>query len=367
MRSLQSPCLVSEDAHLDCTLANLSRSAVGIDTEFVRESTYYPKLGLIQLFDGQDCVLVDPLSITNKSYFRQFAAAVNSQFIIHSGRQDLAILYDNFGVALRPFDTQIAAALCGHSQQISYAGLVRALLDIEINKEHSRTNWLRRPLSQAQLDYAANDVRHLLDLRSILKDQLSHLDRLAWAQEEMEQAAVIASHDQSLHDIWCKLKSLPKLDAVQQQLSYKLVDWRESKAMDANKPRQWILADAQIIAICTHPPSSEAQLRHQLTDCRHLGKKDVAALMQLILSNGEERNSLPLSNDFRRPTEEERAKTKQLAAITHSISKELGLEPSVLLSKGKIKKLVADPPSFQNLTQWRQQVLGDSFFATLTI
>src|SRR5688572_15636970 len=159
--------------------------AVGIDSEFVRERTFYPRLGLLQVSDGQRSSLVDPVALEDLEPLRQVLADPTIVKVAHSPSEDMEVLFHRFGEFPTPlFDTQAAAALAGLESAMSYQRLVRELLGVELTKGETRTDWLRRPLSPAQVEYAAQDVELLLPLYERLRPRLEENGRLPWLLEE---------------------------------------------------------------------------------------------------------------------------------------------------------------------------------------
>ncbi|MEY2699955.1 MAG: ribonuclease, partial [Pseudomonadota bacterium] len=159
---------------------------LGIDTEFMRERTYFPRFCLLQLATESATAIVDPLSGIDLSLLEPLFTSPAITKIFHAAKQDLEVLSLHFSISIAPiFDTQVAAPFLGYPEQISYARLVQTLLDIEIDKGQSRTDWAARPLSQLQLDYARADVIHLGRLFNILKMQLAAIQRTTWVEEEL--------------------------------------------------------------------------------------------------------------------------------------------------------------------------------------
>ena len=165
--------VVTTSAALDELLGQLeSGSHVGLDTEFLRERTYRAELCLVQLSSSSDAACVDPLAVTDLTALGQILTLGSVIKVMHASRQDVEVLYPIAGLVRPVFDTQIAAALTVLPAQIGYADLVRCLLGKELPKSHTRTDWSRRPLSTEQIEYALDDVRYLLPVRSLLEEQL---------------------------------------------------------------------------------------------------------------------------------------------------------------------------------------------------
>jgi ribonuclease D len=227
---------------------------VAVDTEFMRETTYWPKLCLVQVASPVEGAVVDPLA-EDMDLAPLLALMANERIdkVFHAARQDVEI-FANLGVIPRPlFDTQIAAMAAGFGEQVAYDALVRQMLKIGIDKSSRFTDWARRPLSQAQLDYALADVTHLAALYPMLRDRLAAEGRLAWVTEEMEGLVDPANYDPDPEKSWKRLKPrrfTPKYLAVLRGVAA----WRERTAQTRDQPRGRILKDDAIDEIATQLP-----------------------------------------------------------------------------------------------------------------
>ncbi len=235
---------------------------LALDTEFVREQTYYAQPCLIQVDDGTDPAVVDVLSIDDLSPLLDLLYRRDSIKVFHSGSQDLEILAQLRGAVPQPlFDTQIAAALLGEGDQLGYAALVQRRLGVTLDKSLTRTDWSRRPLRPAEIDYAAEDVRHLAVLYPMLRDELAARDRLGWLEEECARIANPALYRTRPEDAWRRLRSLQRLPAAAQTAAMALAAWREREAMARNRPRKWILADDALYRLAERWPDTFAALK----------------------------------------------------------------------------------------------------------
>jgi ribonuclease D len=227
---------------------------VAVDTEFMRETTYWPRLCLVQVADGEEGAVIDPLAQgLELSPLLALMANERVEKVFHAARQDVEI-FANLGVIPRPlFDTQIAAMAAGFGEQVAYDALVRQMLKIGLDKSSRFTDWARRPLSQAQLDYALADVTHLAALFPLLRDRLAAEGRLAWVTEEMESLVDPANYDPDPEKAWKRLKPrrfTPKYLAVLRGVAA----WRERTAQTRDQPRGRILKDDAIDEIATQLP-----------------------------------------------------------------------------------------------------------------
>ena len=239
-----------------------------IDTEFIRERTYYPELCLLQVADGDRSWCIDPLSIGDLRPFLNLCKNSAIVKVLHSARQDLEIFFQLMQTVPGPvFDTQLAAALSGHGEQVSYAFLVKELLGVELDKSQTRTDWSRRPLSRAQIDYALNDVVYLTPLKEKLTEELSGLGRLEWFEEDSVMLADANTYHVRPEHAWQKVKGIGNLELTGFQRAAVLAEWREQVAQTKNLPRTWVLKDPAIIAIAEAPTKtlSEHQANGLLT------------------------------------------------------------------------------------------------------
>lgn len=237
------------------------KSWLAVDTEFVRVDTYYPKLCLIQIGDGEHEICIDALALTDLKPLWSLLARTDILKIFHSGSQDLEIFVQHTGACPAPlFDTQTAATLLGLGDQIGYAGLVEKLCGVTLDKSLTRTDWSRRPLTAAELDYAALDVKYLAAIYPMLREQLANAGRLSWLEEDGTRQTDADLYRLQPADAWRRLKGLPRLAAKAQVLAAALSAWRETTAQQRNRPRKWILEDDAIYRMAERAPYDHAQL-----------------------------------------------------------------------------------------------------------
>ncbi|WP_395376409.1 ribonuclease D [Marinicella sp. W31] len=217
-----------------------------IDTEFERSRTYYLNPALLQMWNGQQALLID---LTKEELYSQLGETLNS-IVIHSGSEDIELMRQIFKCSpAKVFDTQIAASLCGFGSHVSYQNLVKELLEIEIPKDESRTDWLQRPLTQAQIDYAVNDVRFLPELRQALSEQLQAKQMMPLFDRLMHKWILRTATNGHNEKTFTKLVKSERLQLAGQQKLWALLEWRERQAERRNKPRNWILKNDQLTQI----------------------------------------------------------------------------------------------------------------------
>lgn len=246
---------VADTARLNALCAEWAgEEFLAIDTEFERTSTFYARIGLLQIADSHSCYLLDPLTIDDWSAFKRLLASPSCTLVMHSCNEDLSLLQTFLGcLPVSLFDTQLAAAFLGIGFSISYQGLVEEILDIEVAKDETRSDWIKRPLSDKQIHYAAADVRYLLKLREILSEQLKQKDMESCLQEECEQQLVITRRleEKSQWELYyIGISNAWRLDTEGLQALQQLCLWREQQARQRNKPRSWIVKDNDLLNLC---------------------------------------------------------------------------------------------------------------------
>lgn len=366
MSSTPYPTLVDDDRTLEALLDRLSGAHwITVDTEFVRERTYFGQLCLVQLGDAATAACVDALRVDLAPLWR-FLAERHSDKVLHSASQDLELFVRHTDACPLPlFDTQVAAAMIGLGDQVSYAALVEARLGAVIDKSQSRTDWSARPLSTAQLDYAADDVRHLATLYPALRDAVEARGRMAWLQEDCARLADPSRYRPDPALAWQRLKGLGRLDTDAQHAAAALAEWRERKAIDRDRPRRWILPDEAILRLAERKPD-HAEAVHNCpevpsrTALRHA--REWIDLLTKVRGGNE-----ALVVDFR-PDAAHRALVKRLSTVTRERAEALDVPPSLLAPRAALEQLARFGVTDDNLALqgWRRDVIGPALVDALT-
>jgi ribonuclease D len=354
--------LIQTLSRLDEAIAALGTQAfLTLDTEFMRESTYYPKLCLIQAANSDTCVLLDPLALPSlEPLFRQLAGRSQTK-ILHAARQDLEVLSLASGQppAGPIFDTQIAAGLLGLPAQIGYGDLVARRLGVNLTKGLARTDWTRRPLSDEQMAYAADDVRYLVPLYEDLREALHAAGRLAWLEEETHLLENPDLYRVQPEDAWKRLKGLERLQPEQRAAAKSLAQWRELRAMKHDKPRGWILHDDTLRAIAETLP----QTLDRLSDARGMPQAVVRKvgeeLLELLRNAREQAGNEAPAFRPQRPESEELALVKRVSALIRESGVKLGLSPELLATRRDVEQLVYGGEHGIFARGWRKDVVGD--------
>lgn len=359
------PDIISDQPALVSLCERLpSASVIGLDTEFMRERTYFARLCLMQLSLGESAVCIDTLALTDLRALCGALQAPGALKVLHAARQDLEVLYPLTG-PLRPlFDTQVAASLIGMPAQVGYGELVKRLLGKSLHKSQTRTDWSRRPLTPAQLTYALDDVRYLGQLAQQLEERLSALGRRHWFDEEMAELQGTESFQVEPEEAWRRLRGLSELDEARRAVAAALAAWRERRAVATDRPRNWVLPDAALRAIVARVPRNASELatiaelppgtRH------HSGEQILELIRGLSLPD-----SLPPLPQRRRPDPAESEAVRRLAQLTAQTGRELGIAPEILATRREMERLVAGVRDEGPLSGWRRAVIGERLLGAL--
>ncbi|MEO5565076.1 MAG: ribonuclease D [Luteimonas sp.] len=351
---------ISDPAELTARLA-LAAPRVGLDTEFVRERTWWPKLALLQVALGDGSILlVDTLAPGINEALASMLADPALLKVMHSASEDLIALKHACGVVPAPlFDTQVAAAVVGVAAGAGYQRLVQDTLGVALPKGETRSDWLRRPLSPAQLEYAADDVLHLFALHDDLIAKLESLGREAWVAEDCARMVDNARKDDL--DRWphLALRSAQFLDVAGQHRLLRLLRWRDAHARQVDKPRSWIVDNELATTLARNPGLDRAGLQHLLDTTpkapRSLGNAIWEAMQAPLVDESE----APLA----RNEDRDKALMRKLQDAVASASSELGLPDGVLGSRRWLQMLLdlranGDADSWPGpLGGWRRSVL----------
>ena len=287
----------------------LREPAVGLDTEFVRERTFFARLGLIQVGDSRGCYLVDMVAIEDRSPLLAVVRAPNVTKVFHSPSEDLEIFHQAFGQAPAPlFDCQVAATLCGLGRSLGYVHLVSRLFDVELGKGVQRSNWLRRPLSEEQVRYAGLDVAYLLPAHERLRAALADLGREAWAGEEFDRLLGQAEARLDPEWSWKRLRR-PSMSRRQLGALRALCDWRERRARRRDLPRGFVLRDETLVDLARRLPRSTEELPR----ARSLGPRQARRYGPALLELVRGVRSLPKDRLPERPERSGRRSSSRLS------------------------------------------------------
>lgn len=333
---------------------------VAVDLEFIREKTYYPVLCLIQTASTDEAAIIDPLApdLDLQPFFELMQNPKVTK-VFHSCRQDVEIIYNLSGQIPTPlFDTQIAAMACGFGESVSYERLVKAVLNIELDKTDCLSNWQLRPLNEHQLEYACGDVTHLTKLYLHLKQELDKKGRNEWIKEELELVSLPSTYAADPDEIWHKIKFRSHNSRVLSNLKA-LAAWRERRARSKDVPRQSVIKDDILTMIAAAAPKSKEDLEKIRGMRKDVASGKLADEMLEALANvkvdsklgktaAENVNFIP-------------ALVEMFKLLLRIVSQEQGVVPRLIASETDLQKLAA----FQDkgsplLCGWRREVFGQS-------
>lgn len=334
---------------------------IAVDTEFIREKTYYAKLCLIQIASDSVIACVDPLALNNLDELLAILYSPDKLKLFHAAWQDLEIFFDQWERIPTPvFDTQIAAALLGFSDQIGYANLAEQLVGIQLDKTASRTDWAQRPLSPQQLAYAADDVIYLLQLYPIIQQRLTKLGRHSWLEEDFTALADPASYAKSADLAWQRVSGHGRLKPRQLAALQRLAAWREQQARQRNKPRKWILSDDLLLLLARHLPSdyaSLAKVRGLPERLLNQSGEELIASINDALALAD--NALPTVSQKERLTPEQECLADTLMAYLRLLAQENQISPASLSTRKEIEKMVRGKRDIPLLHGWRGHLAGE--------
>lgn len=339
-----------------------SAGRIGLDTEFMRERTFYPRLCLVQISTNERIYCLDPLELDDLDEL--WDTLTLASWVLHSGRQDVEVLYLLTGhMPRRIFDTQIAAGLLGYAPQLGYGALVSELCGVALPKTHTRADWSRRPLTPALLEYAAQDVEYLLPARELLAERLEKLGRLEWAEEDSRDLLDETLYAADPVTAVQRVKGANRLPGRAHQAATKLAAWREKEAIEKDRPRQWIMKDATLLELATAGPRDLAALKRIDSLPSATVRRAGQALLGLLAeARGEPANGREPVNRLDEAGKEE---LREMQSLVAAQAGELGLQPEVLASRKELTAALAGERKLRVFRGWRREMIGDRLLEML--
>ena len=334
---------------------------IALDTEFLREKTYYPKLCLLQIATPDTVACIDPIALDDLSPVLEVIFDEGITKVMHSGRQDMEIFFNIHGKPPSPvFDTQIAALLLGYADQIGYANLVKEMLGIELDKLHTRADWSLRPLSADQLKYAADDVVYLADIYRKMTAQLTEMGRLAWLVGDFERLASPDLYSNPPDQAWLKVKGGNRLKGDSLSVLQALANWRETTAQRKDRPKGWILRDDALVDIARHRPVSMEALGKIRGLSEGLVRNSGKVLVELV-RDAAARQPVPFPDTGKRikPTPDQNALVDVMMALVRMSGEQNDLNPAVLASRKQLEQLVRGETDINVMQGWRKKFVGE--------
>lgn len=340
---------------------------VTIDTEFLRETTYWPKLCLVQMATPDEAVIVDPLApgISLDPLF-ELLANPDVVKVFHAARQDIEIFVKLSGkVPANLFDTQIAASVCGYGDSASYDSLVQAVCGVQIDKSARFTDWSHRPLSEKQLNYALADVTHLRDIYLTLLEKIDRLDRHAWVDDENAVLSSIDTYIIKPENAWKRLKL--KVNRPRDLAALKkLAEWREHRAQQSDQPRGRVLKDDALYELAVQRPAKPEAFDKLRTVSRGFGRSALGA--ELIALFGEveamEKSALPALPRRQRGPSPKGPIGDLIRVLLKAVSEKNGVAARIIATSDEIDALVLDDDAdVPALKGWRRGLFGEKALA----
>ncbi|TAN47749.1 MAG: ribonuclease D [Methylococcaceae bacterium] len=342
-------------------------SWLAMDTEFLRDKTYYPQFCLLQIAAGDQVACIDPLALTDLGPLLEILYDPNITKVLHAARQDMEIFYHLHGKLPSPvFDTQIAAPLLGIADQIGYAGLVQELLGAQLEKGHSRTDWSQRPLNAEQLKYAADDVIYLARLYPKMLQRLEKLGRLDWLTSDCQALCEPDVYENPPETAWLRLSGAYKMKGAALSIIQTLAAWRERTAQQENLPRGWVLKDDVLFDLARLQPKTPVQLQTlralaERTVKRH--GEEICALVRQALAQPPQ--ALPQKSRPSLGTPDKEALLDLLGAVVRLLAERHTLNPAVVAGRKDLEALAAGEADCKLREGWRYHLVGAELEALL--
>jgi ribonuclease D len=340
---------------------------LAVDTEFMREKTYFPRLCLLQLATPQLAACIDTLTIKDIQPLIDLIYDTKIIKVMHAARQDLEIFYHLRGVLPQPvFDTQVAAPLLGYPEQMGYAALTEALLGVHLHKAHTRTDWTHRPLSDAQLHYAADDVRYLAEFYPLLRGKLEDLDRLAWLADDFAALTNPGQYNRAPEDAWLRVKGVQQVRGRRLATLQALAAWRERTARSEDRPRNWLLRDENLLDLAKIQPADRAALSHIRGLNEKILDKHGETLLKII-EESKTREPIPMAaaQSVPPPTAGREALVDMLLTAARLLGDQHAVNPAVITNRKELERLIQGDSAVNVLQGWRRRLAGESLLAIL--
>lgn len=343
-----------------------------LDTEFVRERTFYIQLGIVQVAAEDLEAVIDPNAVESLAPLYALVTDPAVEKIVHAGEQDFAALYEKGKIVPKNvFDTQIAAALVGYGDQISYAKLVAKVTGVQLSKLETLTDWTARPLTKAQIDYSLEDVRYLGEIRRHLGERLEELGRAGWELEECARLESVDTYRTPDPLEYYKRLKTGGLNGGSLGVLRQVAAWREEMARSRNVPRGWVIRDQSVLEIARRKPSSIKSLKQIRSLKPHQIGKDGETIIDAVKRGEENPIEEPKPERIRSkiPAEIDSI-ARLLEAWLYARATEAEIAPSMLATRGDLKSLAAghfrdDIPALELLDGWRRELVGQDLLDIL--
>lgn len=355
------PILIESTGALEALCREfLNEPLLAVDTEFFRETTYYPHLGLVQIASPGCVACIDPLAFDARSGIASLLLNPAITKIFHACIQDLEVLYQYLGKLPDSIvDTQIAAAMLGEQDQIGYAALVEQQMGVQLEKSQTRTNWLKRPLTSRQIEYAGDDVLYLIPMYQKLMSELKNKNRAQWLKEDCD----LLSSDENrffpdMNNCWKRVKGIHKLRGVQLSICFAVAQWREQLAIKKDLTRRKALPDESIIQIATLQNDSSDTLKKIPFISRLLDTNELNSLAEAVKKGLSAAETEWPSVERQKPSPDEKALLNRCLDLLRDKSEKLGIAQGILCSRKDVEKMMVGDRDIQALKGWRLDCIG---------
>ena len=339
---------------------------LAVDTEFIRDSTYYPSLCLIQIAGINFAGAIDPLAKLDMTPIWELLLNKDILKVFHAGRQDIEIFFELMGEIPTPiYDTQIAAMFCGLGDQIGYEGLVYKFLGLSVNKQHQFTNWFERPLSKNQIDYAISDVTHLIKIFPLINKVIKENKREDWVSKETEHLSMKELYQVNPDEVWKKIK-LKNSNPQMLNLLKHLASWRENECKKRNIPRTRLIRDDVLINISFSKPKTISELKKIRAIPRNLSNNDFYQILNVIESSLKTKpDKWPLVSNSTSP-KISKSSLELLKLLLKYCSEESGLAEKVIANTQDLKSILeGQKKDIKVFTGWRNEIFGEMALSLL--
>lgn len=340
---------------------------IAVDTEFLRERTYHPRLCLVQVGTAFEVAAIDPIGLTDLSPLVALLEDPGITKVFHACTQDLEVLFDSLGCLPAPvFDTQVAAAFLGHRQQLGYGALVSAYCGVRLPKADSLTDWSRRPLDAEQLKYAEDDVYYLPQIYDRMIAELTRLDRLSWLEPEMEALIASARVQRDPLEAFRHLRRSSSLTRRQLAVAREVCAWRERAASRRDVPRKWLVSDEVLVEVCRRVPRSVGDLR-RIRGTEQMGERDAAELVAAA-QRGQAcpPDDYPKVTRHDRPSAETEGVLDLMYALLRIVSEESGVAPQLIATRDDLHDFALGKLGARLSAGWRHELVGGTLERLLT-
>lgn len=338
----------------------INEKVLAIDTEFIRENTYYPILCLIQIASNSFSAVIDPLSEIDLQPVWEILSNKNILKVFHAGRQDIEIFFNLTGKIPTPvYDTQIAAMFCGLGDQVSYDGLVNNFLKLTISKESQFSNWLQRPLTNKQIDYALSDVNYLIKIYPLIKKTIKETNREDWVEKELACLSNKKIYDINPIEIWKKIKIKNPKREILNILKY-LAEWREIECKKRNLPRNRLIRDEILVTLSQLKPTNIFSIKKIRGIPKSLNDKDLNKILKIIKFSYEiEPEKWPKIPKQRKKINVNKASLDLLKLLLTYCSQKSGLAEKLIADADELRLILdGQMKDLEVFKGWRNEIFG---------